>query len=142
VFNCSGRLIYGTFMDRTTYRTAMSTETVILAVLFTTLFATTLAPKWVFAVCVWLIFLTFPGTYSTQPAVTTQMFGQKYGGAIYGFLFTSDIVNNLLVGVMSKGILAHWGYLGLFLILAVFRYRFGKSALFRGRLHLRFRCAV
>ena len=58
--------------------------------------------------------------YSTQAAVTTLTFGPKYGGAIYGLLFTSDIVNNLLVGVMSKGILEAWGYLGLFLILAAF----------------------
>ncbi len=52
--------------------------------------------KVAFAVWVWSIFFTFPGTYSTQPAVTTQTFGHKHGGAIYGFLFTSDIVNNLL----------------------------------------------
>ena len=63
----------------------------------------------------------FTGTYSTQPAVSIKTFGPKYGGAIYGFLFTSDIVNNLLVGVMSKSILEAWGYLGLFLILAAFR---------------------
>ena len=52
--------------------------------------------------------------------MTTLTFGPKYGGPIYGLLFTSDIVNNLLVGVMSKGILEKWGYLGLFLILAAF----------------------
>ena len=76
----------------------------------------------VYALWVWAIYLTFPGTYSTQPAVTTQTFGHKYGGFIYAFLFSSDIVNNLLVGVMSKRILDTWGYLGLFLILAVFGY--------------------
>ena len=52
---------------------------------------------WIFA-----IFFTFPGTYSTQPAVTTQTFGHKYGGFIYAFLFSSDIVNNLMVATMSK----------------------------------------
>ena len=56
----------------------------------------------VFALWVWAIYLTFPGTYSTQPAVTTQTFGHKYGGFIYAFLFSSDIINNLLVAVLSS----------------------------------------
>ena len=49
-------------MYRTTYRLAMTTETVLLTVLFSTLYASTLAPRWMFAVWVWLIYLTFPGT--------------------------------------------------------------------------------
>ena len=39
----------------------MTTETIFLIVLFSTLYASTLAPRWMFAVWVWLIYLTFPG---------------------------------------------------------------------------------
>ncbi len=120
IFNCSGRLVYGTIMDKTTYRTAMLIETSLLAIFMATLVTTTYGGKIMFAIWVWMIFLTFPGTYSTQPAVTTQTFGHKHGGTIYGFLFTSDIVNNLLVGFLSKSILETWDWLGLFLILASF----------------------
>ena len=42
------------------------------------------------------------GTYSTQPAVTVQTFGHKYGGFIYAFLFSGDIINNLLTALMSR----------------------------------------
>lgn len=73
-----------------------------------------------YAIWVWMIFFTFPGTYSTQPAVTTQTFGHKHGGTIYGFLFTSDIVNNLLVGFLSKPIKEAFGWLGLFVSISVF----------------------
>merc|ERR1719427_850299 len=79
---------------------------------------TSLATKAVFAVWVWAIFFTFPGTFSTQPAVTTQTFGHKYGGFIYAFLFSSDIVNNLMVATMSKAIKEQFGWLGLFLIVS------------------------
>lgn len=41
-------------------------------------------------------------------------------GTIYGFLFSSDIANNLLLGVMSSTILEKWGYTGFFLILSLF----------------------
>ena len=45
--------------------------------------------------------LIIAGTYSTQPAVTTQTFGHKYGGFIYAFLFSCDIINNFLVATLS-----------------------------------------
>jgi len=79
---------------------------------------TSLLTKLVYALWIFAIYFTFPGTYSTQPAVTTQTFGHKYGGFIYAFLFSSDIVNNLMVATMSKVIKERFGWLGLFLIVS------------------------
>lgn len=42
----------------------------------------------------------------------------RYGGTIYAFLFSSDIVNNLMVATFSKTIKEEFGYLGLFLIIS------------------------
>ena len=81
---------------------------------------TATATKAVYAIWVWAIYFTFPGlkhylgltiiyyhfdfagTYSTQPAVTVQTFGHKYGGFIYAFLFSGDIINNLITALMSR----------------------------------------
>jgi len=81
---------------------------------------TSLTTKIVYALWVWAIYFTFPGTFSTQPAVTTQTFGHKYGGFIYAFLFSSDIINNLLVATMSKAIKEAIGWLGMFLVVSSF----------------------
>eukprot|EP00088_Acartia_fossae_P040502 TRINITY_DN4217_c0_g1_i11.p1 TRINITY_DN4217_c0_g1~~TRINITY_DN4217_c0_g1_i11.p1 ORF type:complete len:208 (-),score=33.05 TRINITY_DN4217_c0_g1_i11:443-1066(-) len=81
---------------------------------------TALSTKVAYAVWVWAIFFTFPGTYSTQPAVTTQTFGHKYGGFIYAFLFSCDIINNLMVATMSRAIKEAYGYLGIFLTISGF----------------------
>ena len=93
-------------MDRSSYRVSMVLETLVLSSLVASLPLTQrYSPSlgWAgFAVWVWAIYFTFPGTYSTQPAVTTQTFGHKYGGFIYTFLFSSDIINNLLVATLSK----------------------------------------
>merc|ERR1711936_1321833 len=120
VFNCSGRLFYGVLIDKTCYKVAMTLETVCLTLLVSLLPVSPLCGKVAFAAFIWTIYFTFPGTYSTQPAVTTQTFGHKYGGTIYGFLFTSDIINNLLVGVFSRALLTHGGWIGFFLCLSVF----------------------
>ena len=50
----------------------------------------------------WSCSVAFSNYWYFQPAVTTQTFGHKYGGFIYAFLFSSDIVNNLMVATMSK----------------------------------------
>ena len=42
----------------------------------------------------------------------------RYGGTIYAFLFSSDIINNLMVAALSKEIKQEFGYLGLFLIIS------------------------
>eukprot|EP00096_Caligus_rogercresseyi_P010593 TRINITY_DN3921_c0_g1_i1.p1 TRINITY_DN3921_c0_g1~~TRINITY_DN3921_c0_g1_i1.p1 ORF type:complete len:515 (-),score=134.49 TRINITY_DN3921_c0_g1_i1:75-1619(-) len=180
IFNCSGRLFYGFIMDRSSYKTAMSIESVLLTIFMGTIYVSSLfgnseafnapedlcdiffgfngsipleiAPnftdymsahglngtiedafsqvcsppetpilaKVAFALWVWAIFFTFPGTYSTQPAVTTQTFGHKHGGRIYAFLFSSDIINNLMVAALSKTIRENFGYLGLFLSVSIF----------------------
>merc|ERR1711962_602822 len=98
----------------------MGVEMVLLTALVASLSTTSLLGKVGFTVWVWAIFFTFPGTYSTQPAVTTQTFGHKYGGFIYAFLFSGDIINNALTGFVSKLIKATWGWLGLFLIISAF----------------------
>ena len=153
-FNCSGRLLYGFIMDKTSYKVGMSLEAILLTLLMSTFYLTSfvgqeqtvlqttsasnlsaeacklleaelsrsgsatnftrlitdnaanlhflttsqtlesmvkdcsdhspiLAPetplstKIVYALWVWSIFLTFPGTYAMQPAVTTQTFGHR-----------------------------------------------------------------
>ena len=66
-------------MDRSSYRVSMVLETLVLSSLVASLPLTQrYSPSlgWAgFAVWVWAIYFTFPGTYSTQPAVTTQVGG-------------------------------------------------------------------
>ena len=153
IFNCFGRLLWGLIMDRFGYKVSMSVVSILLTLLMSTFFftsiigvqnsectelmtnltissptlvstenidtPTTFTTKAVFAIWVWSIFLTFPGTFSMQPAVTTQTFGQKHGGSIYAFLFSSDIINNLLVATLFSRITASYGWLYLFLMISV-----------------------
>ena len=58
--------------------------------------------------------------------ITSQTFGHRHGGTIYGFLFTSDILNNLLVGGLSSAVLAWGGWTGFFIVVA----RWGMAQFF------------
>jgi len=107
-------------MDRTNYQRAMLVEMVSLTMLVSSLPLTYYGGRLMFAAWIWAVYFTFPGTFSTQPAVTTQTFGHKYGGTIYGFLFTSDILNNFLVGALSTSLLRWGGWSAMFVTLSVF----------------------
>ena len=48
----------------------------------------------------------------------TLIYCYRYGGTIYAFLFSSDIINNLMVAALSKEIKQRFGYLGLFTIIS------------------------
>ena len=130
IFNCFGRLLYGFIMDKTSYRIGMSIESVLLTLLVSTFYLTSLigssnisetsmTTKVVYAVWVWSIYLTFPGTYSMQPAVTAQTFGPENAGKIYAFLFSSDIINNLMVAIVCDALVNRFGYVGLFLFISM-----------------------
>ena len=43
----------------------------------------------------------------------------RHAGTIYAFLFSSDIINNLMVAALQKYLRETYGYLGLFLIVSI-----------------------
>ena len=58
---------------RSSYKLAMTVETLLLSALVASLPLTYYGGKPMFAAWVWAIYFTFPGTYAMQPAVTTQV---------------------------------------------------------------------
>ena len=61
-------------MDRTSYKTAMLLVTSSLSLLVSILPLTgSHLGTAAFTLFIWSIYFTFPGTYSTMPAVTTQV---------------------------------------------------------------------
>ena len=60
-------------MDRTSYKTAMLLVTSGLSLLVSILPLTWYLGTAAFTLFIWSIYFTFPGTYSTMPAVTTQV---------------------------------------------------------------------
>ena len=66
--------------------------------------------------------------YCKHPVVLTSFgftifislyFFSRHAGTIYAFLFSSDIINNLMVAALQKYLRETYGYLGLFLIVSI-----------------------
>ena len=65
-------------MDKSSYKRAMLIETSILTILCATFYlAFEARSKAMYAIWVWAIYFTFPGTYAIQPAVMNQSFGPR-----------------------------------------------------------------
>ena len=73
LFNCSSRILFGFLMDKTSYKTAVIIETVLLSIFVASLPATAHGGKIMFAAWIWSIYLLFPAIFALQPAVTTQV---------------------------------------------------------------------
>jgi len=120
LFNCASRILFGLLMDKTSYKTTVIIETFFLSIFVASLPLTSSGGKIMFASWIWAIYLTFPAIYALQPAVTTQTFGYKYGGTIYGLLFTCDLVLNPIVGATSQPLLDATGWSGYWYAIAGF----------------------
>lgn len=120
LFNCASRILFGFVMDKTSYKTTVIIETILLSIFVASLPATASGGKIMFAGWIWAIYLLFPAIYALQPAVTTQTFGYKYGGTVYGLLFTCDLVLNPIVGATSQPLLDATGWSGYFYTVACF----------------------
>jgi hypothetical protein len=65
--------------------------TALLAAWFFSFIATESAGKWMFALWVCLIFLTFSGNFALLPTATAETFGPTHAATIYGLVFTAAV---------------------------------------------------
>ena len=76
-------------MDKSSYKRAMLIETSILTILCATFYlAFEARSKAMYAIWVWAIYFTFPGTYAIQPAVMNQSFGPRCENDIIFSMFS------------------------------------------------------
>ncbi|CAG0914197.1 unnamed protein product [Notodromas monacha] len=91
IFNSLGRVMWGYLADRTSYRRAMLLMSGLLAGWFFSFIATPRGGKYMFALWVCLIFMTFCGNFSLLPTATSQTFGPMHAASIYGLVFSGSL---------------------------------------------------
>lgn len=92
IFNAGGRLSWGLFYDKTSFRTCINTLCGLLSILmFTFQVSSYYQSKLLFSIWVISIFFTFSGIFVIFPTATAQVFGRSHAGTIYGFLFTAPV---------------------------------------------------
>lgn len=115
IFNAGGRVMWGRLMDKTSFKVSMLLLATVLCILFGTFPLTIYMGKVGFTIWVWLIFLTFSGTFVLMPTVIEKAFGAKHYSANYGLLFTSQTFSGPLVAAVNQSMLHAVGYTGCFL---------------------------
>merc|ERR1719219_440371 len=75
IFNSGGRVMWGTIMDKTSFKPCMQVMQLLLTALFLSLLLVEWGGRLLFPVWIWCIYLTFCGTFSMVPSITSQMFG-------------------------------------------------------------------
>jgi len=104
---CSfSRFIWGIILEKSTFKAIYGLLSIINALLAFSVFYI-VASKNIYFIYVILAYLCYGGHLGMFPAVTSQIFGIRYGPQIYGILFyafpASNFVQYLLMNYVSQG---------------------------------------
>ncbi|XP_059080898.1 uncharacterized protein LOC131878793 [Tigriopus californicus] len=118
IFNCAGRVGFGFLLDRFSYKSLMLVESVIVLGLSSSFYWMASASQYGMAASLWLLNLFSTGVFSMHPAVCNKIFGPNLDSIAIGMVGSSDIVNNLLIGFLSRPLMVHLGWMGYFLCIS------------------------
>lgn len=118
IFNCLGRIFWGTVADRVSYKFALVLISGIMTIFLLTMYACTAGGKGLFLIWVCVIFFCIGGNFSVFPTAIARAFGIKYVSVNYGLLFTSQIIAGCVGALLSTVLKTHVGYSGLFFLIS------------------------
>ncbi|KAK7090715.1 L-lactate transporter-like isoform X2 [Littorina saxatilis] len=122
VCNAGGRIMWGSFADRYSFKVAMMCLCCLFTVLMLTLGVTSLAGRWMFLVWICLLFLAFSGSFSLMPTACARSFGQTHYAKNYGLLFTSQVITSPISAVLTSSLKSAIGWYGMFYMVAAFSF--------------------
>ncbi|XP_043247313.1 uncharacterized MFS-type transporter YhjX-like [Amphibalanus amphitrite] len=120
VFNSLGRVMWGALCDRTSYRTAMLCACTLLCAAFATMQLTPLGGRWMFAVWVWLVFVSFSANFCLIVTAVANTYGTQHAGPIYGVIFSSSVIGSPISVGLANVFLQKLGFPVMFMIQASF----------------------
>jgi MFS family permease len=137
VFNCLGRISWGLFADRTSYRITIIILSAIMTIFTITFYWCVMAGEAMFLIWLCVIFFCIGGNYSVFPMAVGRIYGLKYVAANYGVLYTALIIAGVLGATVSSTLIAHVGYDGLLYIVGGFSFAGFLSALiYRAKIYI------
>lgn len=102
------RILWGYFLEKQTFKAIYYTVCIVNAFLSFTVYYISGIKELYFAYVV-LSYICYGGNLGIFPAVTSQIFGVRYGPQIYGILFyafpVSNFIQYLLVNYINQGYL-------------------------------------
>lgn len=89
-------------------------ESLIMMSLLASFYWTAGYSQYSFAAVLWVCYLCLSGVFAMHPAVCSQIFGPGVDYVAIGLVGSSDIANNLLIGLFSGTLLDAFGWSGYF----------------------------
>ena len=96
----------------------MSLEATLVFFLLSSFYWVSHMSQIAFAVNLWLCYLCLPGAFAMHPAVCSRIFGPGLDSLAIGMIGSSDVANNLLIGIFSNILLKNFGWNGYFMSVA------------------------
>lgn len=139
IFNSAGRMFWGVFADKFTYKVGLVCLTAIMSTFVLTFYATVMVGKAMFFIWVCVLFFCVGGIFSLFPTAAARSFGSKHFGTNYGLLFTANSLSTAVSAVMSTYLFEYLNWFGYFFLVSGFcLLAFGTALLYRHKRYLPF----
>ncbi|KAF6033715.1 hypothetical protein EB796_007980 [Bugula neritina] len=120
--NAVGRILWGLFADKVSFKAAIVTLSSAMTCLMASLYITHVfaesAGKTLLFIWICLIFMTFSGNFSLFPTAIAKTFGPQYVSMNYGVLFTSLAVVGPIGALLSTFLFQKLHSYGIFILAA------------------------
>lgn len=92
IFNAAGRIFWGFYFDRTSFRISLNTIYAFLSILLLTLELTYKSKeRSLYMVWICMLFFCLGGVYLIFPSASASVYGPDNSGPIYGLLYTAPV---------------------------------------------------
>ena len=137
IFNSLGRIFWGIFADRFTYKIGLVCLIAIMSTFVLTFYATALVGRAMYFTWVCVLFFCVGGIFSLFPTAAAQLFGSKYFGTNYGMLFIANSLSTAVSALISSYLFGYLNWFGYFFLVSGFcLVAFVTALLYRHRSYL------
>ncbi|KAL3848576.1 hypothetical protein ACJMK2_019426 [Sinanodonta woodiana] len=116
IFNCIGRICWGAFMDRFTFKITLQCVTAIFASFVATIIASEWGGEPFFFVWVCALYMSFSGMYATLPGSLSNLYGADNIGINYGLVSSVTILSGIGTALLGSSVKSLIGWHGIFLL--------------------------
>ena len=116
IFNASGRIFWGFVADIFSHKVALVSLNGIMAAFLLTFYASTEGGEAMYFIWVCGLFFCVGGVFTIFLKAVADSFGPKHIGENYGLLYTTQMLSNVIVPILTQFLLTSLKWYGFFLL--------------------------
>ena len=114
-----GQIFFGLLADRTDHKLAFVLQSALMAIIFLTLYITSLNLSVMYLIWISSVFICYGGYLTIVSVAVLKSFGKKYLNANFALVYTSLVFGSIIAGIISNFCVDLLEWHGTFILLGI-----------------------